>query len=203
MRRFSRFLVFSISCLAATLLMSQTVQDNKQIVQDVVQKYWTMEINGGRLTADGWVRANAFFAHAVARPLNFSIAVIYDDSEPWPPEIKQNKAEVIIGIGSVGQIGPDLHFTKTKPGIFFKEGLLLHVIQENPPDKSAASATVPPRWKIEKPGDLIWLNLSTAIRYVSDERDRTTNSAIKQNAARTLTILRKLQANYRQQTQHK
>jgi hypothetical protein len=59
MRSFLRFPLFAISCLTATLLMSQTVQANKQIVQEVVQKYWTMETCGGRLTADGWAKANA------------------------------------------------------------------------------------------------------------------------------------------------
>jgi hypothetical protein len=102
----------------------------------------------------------------------------------------------------VGQIGPDLHFTKAKPGrtkegvTFFKEGLMFHAVLENPTGKDAASETELPRWKIDQASKLIWLNLSTAIRYVSDEKNRTSKLAVKQNAERTLTTLRKLQASY-------
>lgn len=188
-------LIFSIAMAEPPATMSTATQSSaKQFMID----YWTMETNGGRLTEAGWKRASSFFLHSIPRPAHLDIAVVYDDSAVWNPLMRGDYADVTVGVRMAGQIDSELKYSESRSKSI-KQGVAFHLIRGDAKDQlsksaSGAAKTKRSEWKLDHPSGVIWLNLSTAIRYVSDQVNQTNDPILKKNAANTLRKLRELQS---------
>ena len=69
--------------------------------------------------------------------------------------------------------------------LFFDDKYSLPADGTNP----AEQFTGPSRWRIEDAPAEQWISVSTAIRYVTQMRDATSDPSIKQNAEKTLATL--------------
>ena len=67
-------------------------------------------------------------------------------------------------------------------------------LEFRPDAREPKEVTCAPEWRIEKPQPQVrpMVNLATAIRYVTEVRDKTKDPVVKKNADQTLAKLKKL-----------
>lgn len=192
-------LVFSFVAVAAPL---QVPQGRPKAPRTVVTEFWKLETEGGRLTPEGWSKSNVFFVRSTAPPAKRKILVIDRDFSVWDPVIKGNAAEVIVGVHGICEINSDLRFSRWPPSPTGKDGAFWKLVLTDkhwePGKDGRAPRKVPgaPEWRIDNAGsggsaNETWLTAETAIRYVIQMHDRTTNPVVRQNADRTLSILKR------------
>jgi len=216
MKNLLRFVL--LITLAVIQVQAQSSASRVRTPKDIVQKYWEFEIEGGRLTAEGWNKANAFFVRASARPKTLVIFVVRGDYAVWDPivngaVIRENSTEwersvkgstALVGVGLEGILGEvDSSTLRFKPHVTdaIKEGAAFNLILTDrhwdlePNGVTPKEVTGPLEWKIDTPDNnsrlnsRIWLNKYSAIRYVTKVRDATTDLVVKKNANETLSIL--------------
>ena len=98
----------------------------------------------------------------------------------------------------LGDLDSSLRFTSGVPGgIKVREGYTLALSNKysvpGAAGKPGQEFIGPNRWKIEAAPSEQWITVNTAIRYVTEMRNKTNDPAIKQNADETLVKLRTLQ----------
>jgi hypothetical protein len=194
-------LMVAISVTPEWSQASTTTNSRADSAKQVMIDYWAMETNGGRLTGTGWKKASSFFLHSSPQPAHLEIAVVYDDSAVWNPVIRGDSADVIIGVRKAGKIDSELKYTESRSSAT-KQGVSFHLVRGNAMGESSESAaerprSVAPEWKLDRPSAVIWLNLTTAVHYVSDQLNQAKDPLIRGNAARTLRTLSDLQAHQR------
>jgi len=145
-----------------------------------MESFWQLETNGGRLTAQGWRNTEHFFSHPLPFPKKLKIVVIYSDSSVWDEFIPGRPDEVMIGIERIGEVDSELRFRPWRTNAV-KEGVTLNLIRVQSPDQ----------WRIDGTGEVLWLNVQTAIRYVERMRTETKDTELKLNAEKTFTALKK------------
>ena len=167
--------------------------------KEVVEQFWKFETEGGRLTPEGWRKAAIFFLHPNPILQKKTIAVIsrkyeYSVDERW---INGNEAEIANGCFDLGRIDDSLHYTPPDPR-YHKTAVLYHLVltdkhwEIGPDGVTEKEITGPPAWRIKNPEPVLWLTVDTAIRYISEMRDKTKDSTIRKNAEQTLTKLKNL-----------
>jgi hypothetical protein len=192
--------------LGTTLLRAQSTTEQGKSPEAVVEAFWRMEINGGRLTQEGWYNnaAKFFFAQPTQPPEYKNVSVVSDDFKVGNLEAGKSSAEVYGACKEFGQIDTNLRFVqRIEPvpcgisvvaGKWFKYYLILTTKHwEVGPDGAALEqATVPAAWRIRDFQTPVYLNANAAISYVTAMRDKSSSPSIKKNADATLTTLRKL-----------
>jgi hypothetical protein len=162
-----------------------------------VEQFLGLEVSGNLLTAADWKNAHSLFAHPPNSPQEDSITVIGEDyivKEIW---IRGNQAEVFASYRVVGRIDSALRYTPPDPRLV-KGVVRYHLMLTSGDSDSAVTGRSPgaaagPRgWRIQKPPSSPMIGLGAAIKYVSSERNKTADPAIKRNGDRTLTELKKL-----------
>jgi hypothetical protein len=174
--------------------------------KEVVDELWRLATQGQLLTASGWQRAGKLFTEPTIfkRPqMTFVVA------NEWGPagetNATQDKAEVIVGFASLGNIDNALRYTPVPETDAGKEFLFYHLaavpnymLMYGPDGKTLLSKkpTGTRLWRIQgSQGTYIpqpFATVNTAIRYVLERRDKAHDPLIKQNADRTLEILKRL-----------
>lgn len=158
----------------------------------VIEKYFQMEANGGRLTSKGWDKASSFFVRPVRRPKDIQINVIYKEYSVWDPVISGSTAEITVGYLPVGQIDSALRYT---PSRYIKGGVAYRLTLTDKhwepghvgePAKEVAGAL---EWRIEGPASIVWITRESAIKYVKEMRDKSKDPVIRTNADKTLKVL--------------
>lgn len=190
----------SVLILSALSIFAQSPVNPPKSPSDIVAQFVQFEVNGGRLTTDGWHKADKFFVHPVPQPQNEKIFVIYDDYSVWKDlaRIKGNTAMVTVGTLPVGDIDSEFHF---KPSKYYKGYWIYNLLLADThwePDLNGGTIEVKgrPEWRINDSDPnmnltVLTLTLTTAIRYVTEMRDKSTDPVIKKNADETLTILKR------------
>ncbi len=128
-------------------------------------------------------------------------------SNRWGPAGEQSsddgKILVFVGFWNYGTIDSALRFVPAPRTDIPQLGTIYHLVPVPKYDFMYATdgktlldqtkrLTGKCMWQIQgKPGTP-WTTVNTAIRYVLDERDKTRNDAIRNNADRTLIALRRL-----------
>ncbi len=169
-------------------------QPQQQTPMAVLSQFVTLETDGKGLTADGWKELDAF--HVQPRPWQHEKIHIAKDFVVSNAALSGGKAELYVVYIGLGELDSSLRFTSGVPGgDKVQEGY--HLVQSNrssatSDDGSGKDVTGPSRWKIEDSPAEQWISVSTAIRYVKEMRDKTTDPAIKQNADQTLAKLKTL-----------
>lgn len=201
-----RFLLAVVLGLGATAALAQAPSSPSKSPKDVVEKIFQFETNGGRLTTDGWYKASRIFVrmYPVAPPIKI-VHVVRNGANDKVEETArtENWAEVSVSTSLLGEIDAALRFKPVpKQGAY---GVLLlqstqvtfHVVltekqwRVNRDGGRDYEVTSSPQWLIDCDQSDIWINRETAIRYVTDMRDKTGDPAIKRNAEETLATFKR------------
>lgn len=196
-----RHILTTISLLVALMLgmFSEAQQALEKSPKQVAEEFWKFEINGGRLSPDGWKKASIFFMRPSPPPPQRTLVVLGPGSSVWDPEMEnKTTANIIVGESQICTIGPKMQYTRSKPESA-KEGILFKLVFSDKHWKLGADGKTleavngPAAWRIEKSGDtgIVWVNLDTAIGYVQQTAEKTTDPAIRQNAQRALAFLKR------------
>ncbi len=163
--------------------------------KQLVERYWKLETSGERLTTQGWNKLEAFRIHPSPPPQRKVIVVVSPEFSVWDPIVNGSRATVNVDLKSIiGEISPEMRFTRhstdaIKEGILFKLEHTSKYWELSSDGKALREITGPPQWRIDEPSGKIWLNVDTAIHYVTEIRNKTNDPEIKRNAVQTITRL--------------
>ena len=184
---------------AAGLCCGRPSTKEAKSAKEVVEEFWKLEIQGTRLTNEGWRKADIFFLHPSAPPQKKTISIVSGKDpcsagERW---VKGNRAEIANGCFGLGRIDDQLRYTASDSA-YDKIAVVYHLVltdkswELEPDGITEKQVSGPATWRIENPEPILWLSVDTAVRYVTKMRDKTTDPIIKRNANETLSKLMKL-----------
>ena len=182
--------------VAAAFCNAQSSSRPTKSPKTVVEEFWKMDTEGGRLTDGGWRAADLFFARPIEPPKERIICVIYGDFAVRDPTVKDDTAEVIVGTaGTLWKIDPQMRLgtcSDQEKDFWLNKLVLTHKHWEFGPDhRTLKEVGNAPEWRLEKESNYVYLTVGTAIRYLSQVRDSTTHPATKKNAEQALSVLRR------------
>jgi len=200
-----KFTLTSLTVALTAALSWQSSTEGTKSPKDVLEQFIRMDADGARLTRDGWYRTSRFFVRPVLPPPHKSVLVVSDTFEVEVYEMKEDRAKVnVFFLNFYGRLDPQLNLEpapKREPnGALVKEGMLFpyNLIRTDKHFEFEPGADAPKEvsgsveWRIEDPRAIPAVSLATAIRYVTEMRDKSTDPAIKKNAAQTVAKLKKL-----------
>lgn len=166
--------------------------------KQVVEEFWKLETEGGRLTAKGWYKAGVFFVRPGPAPRKKTIAITSGKhkcsvDERW---VRGNHAEIANQCFDLGRIDNSLRYTPPD-SLAYKINLVYRLTltdkhwEIGPDGVTETEVSGPLAWRIENPEPVLWLTVGAAARYVREQRDKTSDPAIKKNADQTLAALLK------------
>jgi hypothetical protein len=200
-KRIGRCLGFAITFVALTLpIRAQTPRILGGEPRDVVEVYWNMGVRGQLLTRQGWERSAANFATPTPTPQDASFDVFSNDYGVNTALVTGNSATVEVGFTNVGHIDAALRFSPPRappPGVletafaFRLEITPVYNLMYGPDGKTLIEKkpTGNTAWTIAEPKLKPWTTVNTAIRYVLEMHNKTTDPIIKKNADETLAKL--------------
>jgi hypothetical protein len=194
--RFSRVLQILILLLLAISSLAQSSAARPDSAKAVVEKFWKMETQGGRLTPEGWRAADSFFRRPIEPPTEKVICVVDNDFSVGDPIIKGDTAVVVVNVGGlIWKINPKMHISvlsdQVKGFVGNKLVLTSKHWEVGPDHRTLREVTGPPEWRLEKETNYVYLAVDTAIRYLTQARDSTADPVIKKNAEQSLATLKR------------
>jgi hypothetical protein len=164
--------------------------------KEVVEQLWGMATQGLLLTDEGWSRSSGSFTKPDSAPRNREFRVVSNYYGVISASTSGNSAEVDMDYQAVGKIDSALRFTPAPKSQFVKTAIVYRLVlgptplrMFGPDGKMEEKMTGHVEWRIESPQDSPWTTVNTAIRYVLEMRDKTTDPDIKKNATQTLAAL--------------
>jgi hypothetical protein len=166
---------------------------------EVVENVWHIASQGGLLTTNGWQRASGSFTKPTPIAPTVAFTVMSNSYGVSHAEMKEGKVEVLIESEELGRIDPQLRFVAT-PATHNPDFYLYRLVfgptpvrMYGPDGKTLIEEkmTGPNRWRIEGSLGYRWTTVNTAIRYIMDTRDKSTDPLLRANAEKTLETLRK------------
>lgn len=198
MKRFLR-LVLILGCATTPPLSAQLRQAQGKSPREVVLQYVKMIEDGTLLTPDGWEKAcDLFDGPCSLAPEKVTVTSRHNSvTERW---VKEGRAEVEdFGWDELGTVDSKLLYVPApKSGYEGNIGGIYHLILSNKHWEGSASGrplkqvTGTWEWRFEGSQAVRWSSLEATIRYVTEERERTTDALVKRNADRTLALLKHL-----------
>jgi hypothetical protein len=190
------FVVALLACVASETLMLRP-QGGQQSPKEVVEEFCKFETSGGRLTPEGWKSAERSFVRTLPLPKSKIILVTAKDYSVWDPIFRtEDRADVMVAVSTIWKIDSRMSLKQYSSPNESKSGFVYTVIRdknsESGDGREVQKAHGPSEWKIEGVGENIWLTADTAIRYVTEVRDHTSDPVIKQNAEKTLIKLKQM-----------
>jgi hypothetical protein len=198
---------FAIGLVLTAVVHGQSggEQAAKKPPKEVLQEFVKMELGGARLSAEGRRKTERFFVHSSGLSQDGKILVFSDDYEFHEKAVTENRAELYVFFRDFyGQIDPKLRFelaaAYSPSHMLIKHGGTVDysLVRTNktsrldPGVEEPKEATGPEEWRIEHAPLNYTTSLATAIRYVTEMREKATDPVIKKNAEQTLTKLKKL-----------
>jgi len=168
--------------------------------KDIVEQFVKMDVEGERLTLEGWHRADALFTKPSKPPHPEVLVVIAKRYAVSAATDKANTTEYYMGYEEVGRIDTNsLRFAPSNSGIetrsFDKYTVVLSAVNRIPETAKANGheGTASSEWRIDgTQPTAMHLTAAAAMRYVTQMRDKTKDPAIKKNANQTLAKLKRL-----------
>jgi len=185
--------------LAGTLVAMQSTSSPKESPEQVLLRFCKLETAGKGLTPDGRRELAGFFVETPRS--QWDKILVVDGYRLEDSLIEGDRAALGIGYGPVGLLDSSLRISEEGldkvPGLgccmdeFNYSLLLLDRHWETALDgRSMNEIAGPLAWRIENYPPLAWISVRTAIRYVTEMRDKSTDAATKKNADETLAKLR-------------
>jgi hypothetical protein len=168
--------------------------------KDVVDQFVKMDVEGERLTTEGWHQADALFVKPSEPPHAKVVLVIarrYAVSEATEKRKKANTAEFYMGYEEVGRIDTtSLRLAPSNSGSetrsFDKYTVVLGDFNHasETPNATRQEGNASPEWRIDATQPpTMHLTAAAAMRYVTQMRAKTADAAIQKNADRTIKSL--------------
>jgi hypothetical protein len=165
---------------------------------EVVENLWHFASAGELLNSEGWTHAvSGFFTKPGHTPRDFRVvANRYGISNI---SRKGDSVEIAIQSEELGKIDSKLRFITTPTSHMNPDFYIYDLIfgptparWYGPDGKTLINETMtgPSRWRIEGSLAYRWTTVNTAVRYVSEARDKS-KDIVKDNAEKTLGVLRK------------
>jgi hypothetical protein len=153
--------------------------------KDIVDKFVKMDVEGERLTPEGWHQADALFVKSSEPPHTKVLLVIarhYAVSEATEKTEKTNRTEFYMGYEEVGRIDTtSLRFAPSNSGNATRSFDKYTVLLEG---------NGSPEWRIDAAQPpAMHLTAEAAMRYVTQMRAKTTDPAIQKTADQTIKKL--------------
>ena len=197
--------------LAVVLSVSPTLTAQSASPREVVEAYRKMDRQGERLTSSGWYSASKFFVKPIGPPKHHVMGVMFGE-EIYDVRIKGSLAEVSLRRSALGQIDSKARFTSVVAPY-----LLGPPLEKGMPEIHGLTAVDPtyqlvftdtywefapnregprevkgsPQWRLEYFEPQPWVTVDVAIRYLTKLRDESMNEVIKNNADKSIEILRR------------
>jgi hypothetical protein len=183
---------------------AQTAGNRLTSPQEVLQNFWKVETEGSRLTPDGWYRATEFFlGRPIPPPQEKVISVVPNDCSLGTTSVTTDKAELYLYCSDFKNLNSKLQLGKPPnnppngapvvPGMWIVYNLVLSDEHwELGPGGEPHQVKNVSEWKIQGFPVGYIINRQAAIRYVTEMRDESADATIKQNADKTIAILKNL-----------
>jgi hypothetical protein len=190
-----RSVVVMIMFLAISMRAQSPSGSQIRPPSETLREFCEMDAEGKQLRPDGWYELAAMFVHPREFPGEASVIVI-KDFVVSDAKLTGNKAQLYVEYTELGIIDPSFRlepppFTRIMRDLY---SLVLTDTQWVVKPNSVAATEVkgPLKWMIEDPQRTPHITRETAIRYVSDLRDKTHDPLVKKNAIKTLEKLKQL-----------
>jgi len=192
---------FALVILAASIARSwASLEGSVNSPSETVEELWIMASAGELLTPEGWQNVSGLFTEPLPLPKSVILVVSNHWGPAGRPEVSGHDTVVSVGCWEWGTIDAALRFTPAPKTTAIKEGRGYHLVfapthfreLKNGKLVQGGATGYPARWQISDPLDMPFTTVNTAIRYVLEKRDKTTDPAVKQNADNTLAALMKL-----------
>lgn len=193
-----RLLTLGLLFVLAASVAAQSSAE--QSVKAVLQRYRKMDADGERLTPRGWYKASAFFIKPSPPPQHYVVTVMPGEIV-GKPLVTGNRAEVWVEYYAEGRIDSSARFERTlaptlKGPIPSRQQYYLLLTDSHWEFGRNGEATKevkgPPEWRIETFESEPRIMIETAIRYLTQLRNKSSDPVIRKNAARSIAALRRL-----------
>jgi len=197
-------LAFAAILTLASLALAQSDTAPAKSPKEVVRDFVKLELEGARLTPEGRREAANFLVLPGTAPPD-PINIVSDKFDVGEIPSAKNKPKLSVYFPYLyGQLYSALRFKAAlhmAPGNGLKmEGtneeyaltLTGKRLEFEPAGPQKKAVKGPEEWRIENAHLYGFISLTTAIRYVTEMRDKTTHPAVKKNAEQTLVQLKKL-----------
>jgi hypothetical protein len=186
-----------LSVVVGIAVFVVSVRGSTTSPKDVMERFVKMDIEGARLTPQGWHEADALFVKPSEPSQPKVLVVIARHYAVSEGTAKGNTGEFYMGYEEVGRINTSsLYFMPSSSGIemrsFDKYTLVLTNAYRTPAvDKdSTKGIQAPVEWRIDGVQPVaMHLTADAAMRYVTRIRAETSDRAIQKNADTSLTKL--------------
>lgn len=171
--------------------------------KEIMREFVKLELEGARLTPEGRRETATFLVLPSAAP-PYPINIVSDKFDVHEiPSTKNNPKLNVYFPYLYGQLDSALRFKEAlhvtpgngliREGINAEYDLVLTKNRELEPDKREGREIAGARvWRIENAPSFCTIKLETAIRYVSEMQEKTTDPTVKENASQALAKLKKL-----------
>jgi hypothetical protein len=182
--RISAVLRIAITLLLFLGCMESQVASPK----DVVQQFVNLDVEGLRLTPEGWTQADALFTKHTKPSLPTFVVVIgrhYGVSQDMT-----RKDYFVLGYDDIGHIDTGtLRFMLTPVVPMVRYSTMGYTVTRA--DATGKNGSVSSDWRIEgaQPTEM-HLTADSAIRWVTQRRDKTKDPTIRRNADQTIVKLK-------------
>jgi len=172
--------------------------------RETVEKLWKMAARSELLTPKGWAEVSTLFTKPGPPTGNKVIRITSDYYAVNPSSVNGAEATVDVGFVNAGQIDASLRYSAPEPTppMVKHASLRYHLVSRpayvmmyGPDGKTLVEKKEIPgeiAWQIDGPPPVPWTTVNTAIRYVLEVRNKTSDPTIRKNADETLTKLMKL-----------
>jgi len=190
--------IIAIGLIGALATPAQTTNlDFWQFPDKVVEKYWEMGVRGELLSSAGWKAASSYFTKPNPDPKDKSFDVYSNFYGITGISSEAGQADVQMEFIDGGRIDSNLRYSPPTKTAAFKTAFDFHLVQApaymrmfGPDGKTEVEKKqIGYAWKIDAMESRPWTTVNTAIRYVLEMRNKTTDPAIKKNADDTLAKL--------------
>jgi hypothetical protein len=171
-----------------------------QSPKEIVEKLWNMAMRGDFLTESGRTRASQFFTQPTSHPAGSKVFVVMSNEYAVVrTSVEGKSAKVWMEYTKLGEIDSDLRFTSAPATNAYGTAEEYHLMsgprhlvlygsdrRTKLQEKEISESVI---WQIEGSQAPPWTTVNTAIRYVLEQKMKTANSILQNNAERTLIKL--------------
>ena len=168
----------------------------------VVEALWNRAAAGDLLTQQGWADATSAgsFTETSDPPKGGSFLVVAN--RYWITNISREGDKILVPVetAELGRVDSAMRFVATRHEnpdfyayrlVYGPTPMAMWTSDGKQLLKQTVTMTGPNRWRIEGSLRYRWTTLNTAIRYVMDTRDKSTDPSLRANAEKTVEMLRK------------
>jgi hypothetical protein len=169
----------------------------------VMHRFAEVETHGKGLTPDGWPELAGFFVKPPKR--HWDKILIVGDFQIDDSSIEGDRASLAATYVPAGELDSSLRLLNEEEvensaplsSACCTEDLDYTLVfsekhwETSPDGESTKESTGPAAWRIEEYPPEPWITIDTAIRYVTQMRENSTDPVIKKNAEQTLAILKR------------